>query len=315
MHVEVCPKVGCKISGLELLSATRTETAQLQALLYQHKLVQISGQELSESEFCRVSGMFGDPVPYLQSNYHHPAYPLIFVSSNVKSQGKALGVARTGGYWHSDTSFLESPVPLTLLYPRVVPRDTRRTTLFIDLEQAYRELPEPLKRRTAGRTFVHSGKWRFKVRAEDVGLDLTEILGMIHQAQPPVKHPAVIRHPVTGSEILYATRGFTIGVDGLGTDESAQLLQELFDFIEQERFISEFQWQLGDVILWDNRFFAHKAGRLETVNDPVRGNIAAEEETLVYRIIIRDSFPLSLDVGLSETGNFRPGSVKTRNCA
>ena len=44
-----------------------------------------------------------------------------------------MGVARTGGYWHSDTAFLAHPVPLTLLYPQLVPRQTRRTTMFIDL--------------------------------------------------------------------------------------------------------------------------------------------------------------------------------------
>jgi taurine dioxygenase len=34
----------------------------------------------------------------------------------------------------------------------------------------------------------------------------------------------------------------------------------LFDYIEQDRFITEFQWQLGDIIIWDNRFLDHKAG-------------------------------------------------------
>ena len=34
---------------------------------------------------------------------------MIFVSSNVKQDGKQIGVARTGGYWHSDTSFEKEP--------------------------------------------------------------------------------------------------------------------------------------------------------------------------------------------------------------
>ena len=298
MRVDTNPDgtLGCTITNFDAAAGRPDELATIKQLIYEHKLVIIRGQELSEQQFCDLSGHLGDPVPYLQSNYHHPDYPLIFVSSNVKKEGKEFGVARTGGYWHSDTSFLEAPVPLTILYPRIVPRNTRRTTLFIDLEKAYRDMPEAMKHWVRGRNFLHSGKWRYKVRQQDVGLDITEILAMIHQAQPPVTHPAVIRHPVTGADVLYATRGFTIGVEGLGTDDGNELLAALFDFVEQQRFITEFQWTLGDVILWDNRFLAHKAGRLATASAPALGAPASEEDTLVYRIIVRDGYPLSAEV-------------------
>jgi taurine dioxygenase len=211
----------------------------------------------------------------------------------VKKDGKKMGVARTGGYWHSDTAFMETPIPLTLLYPQLVPQNSRRTTRFIDLQHAYAEMPASLKARLEGRTFIHSGKWRYKVRPEDAGMDMTEILQMIHHLQPPVEHPAVITHPVTGQKILYATQGFTVGVKDMDTDSANALLKEVCEFAEQERFISEFQWQLGDMILWDNRFFAHRAGRLERANDPVNGDVQSEEDTIVYRIIIQDGHGLS----------------------
>lgn len=284
-------KVGAVLEDFDARGPEAAETAK--ELLYGHKLVIFKNQALSESEFCAFSNRLGQAVPYLQTNYHHPEYPLIFVSSNVKKDGKKMGVARTGGYWHSDTSFLAEPIPLTLLYPQLVPKETRRTTLFIDMEKAYAAMPASLRERLEGLEFIHSGKWRFKVRPEDVGKDLTEILQMIHQAQPPVVHPAVIRHPVTGQSILYATRGFTIGVKGMGTDAANALLEEIFDFVEQPEFILEFQWAQGDIILWDNRFFAHKAGRLAVANDPVNGNTESEEDTIVYRIIIKDGYPLS----------------------
>jgi taurine dioxygenase len=110
--------------------------------------------------------------------------------------------------------------------------------------------------------------------------------------QPPVLHPAVISHPVTGQKILYATRGFTVGVEGLDTDSANALLEEVFAFVEQARFITEFQWQLGDIILWDNRFFAHKAGRLAQGSPSAEVGSPVEEDTLVYRIILNDGYPL-----------------------
>jgi len=295
VHTNPAGTLGCTITSFDASAGRRDHLAKIKELVYEHKLVVLQGQELSEQQFCDLAGQLGDPVPYLQSNYHHPDYPLIFVSSNVKKDGKEFGVARTGGYWHSDTSFLADPIPLTILYPRIVPSNTRRTTLFIDMQQAYREMPEAMKQRIRGRSLVHSGKWRYKVRQQDVGMDLTEILAMIHQAQPPVIHPAVIRHPVTGADVLYATRGFTIGVEGVGTDEGNELLAALFDFVEQQRFITEFEWTLGDVILWDNRFLAHKARRLAIASAPGREAPAIEEDTLVYRIIVRDGYPLSAD--------------------
>ncbi len=270
-----------------------SDLAQIKELLYTHKLIIFKDQALSETQFCDFSARLGEPVPYLQSNYHHPDFPLIFVSSNVKKDGKKMGVARTGGYWHSDTSFMQEPIPLTLLYPQRVPKETRRTTLFIDMEQAYIAMPTSMRERLKGMEFIHSGKWRYKVRAEDAGLDLAEILQMIHQVQPPVVHPAVIQHPVTGNSVLYATRGFTIGIKDMSTDDASAFLDEVFAFVEQPEFIHEFQWALGDMILWDNRFFAHKAGRLAVANDPVNGDTQLEEETIVYRIIIKDGYELS----------------------
>jgi taurine dioxygenase len=286
-------EIGCVKSGLNYPSLSGEQIADIKRSVYRNKIVVIKDQQLNEQQFCDFSALFGEPVPYLQQNYHHPEYPLIFVSSNVKQNGKEIGVARTGGYWHSDTSFLDDPVPLTLLYPQVIPCNSRRTTLFIDLEKALADMPKRLKDKIEGKYFIHSGKWKYKVRSADVGLDLSEILNMIHRVQPPVTHPAIITHPVTGIKSLYASRGFTIGVSGMPTDEANDLLNELFDFIEQDRFITEFQWQLGDIIIWDNRFLAHKAGRLKSANEPVSADSIQEEDTTVYRIIVRDGYTLS----------------------
>lgn len=266
----------------------------LKELLYTNKIVVLKDQTLSEQEFCDFSQRLGEPVPYLQQNYHHPQHPLIFVSSNVQKDGRQIGVARTGGYWHSDTSFMDQPVSLTLLYPQIIPKHSRRTTLFIDMQKAFEAMPQEMQHRLASIQFIHSGKWRYKVRKEDVGFDINEILQRIQTSRPAVTHPAVITHPVTGARMLYASRGFTVGVQGMGTDQGQALLDEVLTFVEQPRFVHEFQWALGDIILWDNRFFAHKAGRLAAANDPIGAHeTVTEEETLVYRIIIRDGHALS----------------------
>ncbi len=283
--------MGVNVRNFDIRNGTEHDFAKIRAAVYDHKVVVLKAQQANTAEFNDLSNRFGEPVPYLQSNYHHPDYPLIFVSSNVQKDGKDIGVARTGGYWHSDTAFLDEPIPLTMLYPQVIPEKTERTTLFIDLEKAYEALPSQLRKDLETRHLVHSGRWKYKVRKEDAGLDMSEILAMIDQVQPPVRHPAIITHPVTGRKSIYATRGFTIGVEGCGQERSDTLLDQLLDHIEQTQFISEFSWERGDLIVWDNRFLAHKAGRQS--NHPTTDQSAEhEEETMVFRIILRDGYPL-----------------------
>jgi taurine dioxygenase len=245
-------------------------------------LVVLKNQNLNEAEYCDFAKRVGNPVPYLQDNYHHPEFPLIFVSSNVKKEGKQIGVARTGGYWHSDTSFEKDPKFITMLMPKVLPQNFARSTRFIDMAAVYEGLPQTVKDKLAGREFMHTGKMRYKVRTQDAGYDIFEILATIDQLCPAVRHPAVIEHPYTKEKVLYGNRGFTLGIADTSLDESASLLKQIFDFAETPRFVREVQWSMGDVIIWDNRFLAHTSGR----------NEGLEEETMMYRITLQDGMPL-----------------------
>ena len=146
----------------------------------------------------------------------------------------------------------------------------------------YAALPQATKDRLAGTQFLHSGRMRFKVRPDCVGLDIHEILSLIDQATPPVTHPGVIEHPYTKEKVIYGNRGFTMGIANRSLDESASLLGEIFDFAESDRFVREVQWSMGDIIIWDNRFLQHSSAR----------NPGPEEETMMYRITLQDGMPL-----------------------
>jgi taurine dioxygenase len=287
--------LGVVVSGLAAEDATEGSLHDLRRLVYLRRVVVLKDQHLTTNQFVDFSKRLGTPVPYLQENYHHPEHPLIFVSSNVRVGGRKIGVARTGGFWHSDTAFQQKPVPLTLLYPQIVPKLTARSTLFIDLERACRELPPSLKERLEGRVFLHSGRWKYKVREQDAGFDISEILAMIDRVQPPARHPAILVHPVTAERGIYATRGFTVGVEGLHPRDGEELLSEIFDFVEQDRFITAFTWEPGDIILWDNRLLAHRASRDDSANGDVAAAGVSEEDTLVYRILIDDGHPIYLN--------------------
>src|SRR5712691_5436868 len=169
-----------------------------------------------------------------------------------------------------------------MLMPKVLPRDHPRSTKFIDMAEVYVALPQATKDKLTGAEFLHSGRWRYKIRPDNAGLDIFELLQMIDAFSPPVRHPAVIEHPYTKEKVLYANRGFTLGIADRSLDESASVLREIFDLAETDRFVKEVRWSMGDIIIWDNRFLSHTSGR----------NGGPEEETMMYRITLRDAFPL-----------------------
>ncbi len=216
--------IGCSIQDVYAAKASTREIKTLKDLLYKNRLIVLKDQSVNEQQYCDFANRFGSPVPYLQDNYHHPDFPLIFVSSNVKKDGKQIGVARTGGFWHSDTSFEKEPKVITMLMPKVLPRNHPRSTKFIDMAEVYAALPQATKDKLTGAEFMHSGRYRYKIRAENAGFDIFEILELIdvvRRPSPPGRH----RAPLHREKVLYANRGFTIGIADRSLDESAELLK------------------------------------------------------------------------------------------
>src|SRR6185503_8462468 len=96
-------QIGAEVTDTDLRTLTAEEAATLRAAVYRHKLVVFRDQTLDKDEYLAFARKLGRPQVYFQKNYHHPQYPEIFVSSNVPDEnGKKVGVAGTGQYWHSD---------------------------------------------------------------------------------------------------------------------------------------------------------------------------------------------------------------------
>ena len=76
---------------------------------------------------------------------------------------------------------------------------------------------------------------------------------------PPVLHPMVRIHPVTGRRSIFVNPGFTTHIAGLSRIESDHLLQLLYAHLAQPELTLRHRWQLGDVVMWDNRATLHYA--------------------------------------------------------
>ncbi|QNK61094.1 TauD/TfdA family dioxygenase [Pedobacter sp. PAMC26386] len=274
-------KIGGEILGLDLRNLTpdSPELVEIRSAIYRNKLIVIRNQELTPAEYVEFTRKLGTPQVYFQDNYHHPDFPEIFVSSNVNEDGKKVGVAGTGHYWHTDCQFQQRPLSLTSISPIIIP-ESIRATYYIDMAKVYRELPDDLKLLVDGAIMVHGGNNRYKVQPSDVDKSLQQLIDYMNEIVPPVKHPAVIEHPVTRDKALYMSSGFTMGIEGLTYEDNQKAMQALFDFIEREEHIHTHSWDKGDIIIWDNRFLLHKSSQL-----------SPGEKSKSYRIGIYDAYP------------------------
>ena len=219
--------IGISIRGIDANVATAAEMSTIKDLLYKNRLIVLKDQAVSEQQYCNFANRFGFPVPYLQENYRHPDFPLIFVSSNVKSKGQQIGVPRTGGYWHSDTSFEREPKVITMLMPKVLPPTTPAAPGSSTWRPSMPSCPghqgEAGRRRAAAQrplSLQDPPRQRRLRHLRDPAGD--------RRLRAPVRHPAVIEHPYTKERVLYANSGFTIGIADRSLDKSAAILREVF---------------------------------------------------------------------------------------
>jgi taurine dioxygenase len=274
--------IGAEVVDIDITLVDAVEVEIIKQLVYEHKLVVFRGQNPNEEQYLEFAQKIGVPQIYPQENYHHPDYPEIFVSSSIPKDGIKFGVSGTGRYWHTDCAFLDQPLPLTMLYPQVLPNSIRET-YYIDMQQVYKKLPANLRSYIDGKYLIHEGKWRYKVQEWDIDKSITELLDDFEKKFPPAKHPAVITHPVTHAKILYMSQGFTTRIKGLDYEKNQEVLRELLSFIQRDDHIHTHLWQDGDILLWDNRTLNHMAS-----------TVPKGEKSISYRIGIYDSLPFYL---------------------
>ena len=68
-----------------------------------------------------------------------------------------------------------------------------------------------------------------------------------------IRHPVVIRHPLSGRKALFVNPATTVGIEGMTEDASLPLLNQLFEHGQNPECVSTVAWEPGTVVLWDSR--------------------------------------------------------------
>jgi len=253
--------LGAQVTGIDPKNLDTIATDEIREIVYKNKLVVLKDVHPSPEEFLQLGKIIGDVVPYYEPVYHHREHPEIFVSSTEQGHG----VPKTGAFWHVDYMFMPEPFAFSMVVPLAVPGHDRGT-YFIDLSKVWETVPAETKNSVRGTVSVHSPRRYIKIRPSDVYRPIGEILDEIERVTPPQKWPTVIRHPKTGEEILYICEAGTMSIeDRDGTTLNPAVLQELLtasgqlDLDYESPFIHAQHYEVGDIVLWDNRVLVHRA--------------------------------------------------------
>jgi alpha-ketoglutarate-dependent taurine dioxygenase len=253
--------LGAQVTGIDPKNLDDITRGEIREIVYQNKLVVLKDVHPTPEEFLQLGRIVGDVVTYYEPIYHHKDHPEIFVSSTEQGHG----VPRTGAFWHIDYMFMPEPFAFSMVVPLAVP-GSDRGTYFIDLNKVWESLPDTVRDPVRGTFATHDPRRHIKIRPHDVYKPIGEVWDEISRATPPIKWPTVIRHPKTGQEILYICASGTTKIeDQDGHVLDPVVLQDLMAATGQldpdftSPFIHAQHYEVGDVVLWDNRALMHRA--------------------------------------------------------
>lgn len=248
--------LGAEVRGIDLKSLNEAQFTAFKRAWHQYQVLLVRGQTLSDQDLVAFSRRFGDldwaPVQETGRRFVE-GIPEIYIVSNVKLNGEPIGSLGSGeAVWHTDMSYLDVPPMASMLYALEIP-PVGGNTSFCSMYAIYDALPAALKQRIADLKIKHDGTYNSGGYVRQ-GVTPTDD----PRTSPGAVHPLVCTHPDTGRQMLYLGRRRNAYLLGLELAESEALLDELWQYVERPEFSWEHVWQVGDLVMWDNRCTMHR---------------------------------------------------------
>ena len=270
------PGFGIALRGADLSRPLDDATfREIERAFWDGQVLAIKGQRLAPAQFLAFARRFGKPEPHVIDQFHLAGHPDILILSNRVENGKPVGLADAGTYFHTVYSYLDVPARVTMLYSLETPREGGNT-LFANMYAAYDDLPASTKARIDDLVVLHHYGNRDDL---DEG-SRTAASTLTAQQQDKVqwvRHKLVRTHHFTGRKALYAISGSSFEIEGMPAAEGRRLLDELKAHALQDKYRLSYFYDVGDVVLWDDLSTLHSA----TLTDP------ADPRTL-WRITVKE---------------------------
>ena len=281
------PTFAGEVSGVDCSEPlSPAEVAAVEAGMDQYAVLVFRDQPLSDEQQLAFTLQFGDLESYKTAGHVRKREESRLATgisdfSNLDKSGKIMSredrvwFFKLGDMlWHSDSSFRPIPAKYSLLSGRIIP-SWGANTEFADMRAAYDALDERTKNEVEDLVCEHS----LMFSREAIGF--TDLTDDERAAFRPVRQRLVRTHAVTGRKSLFLS-SHAGTVEGWTIPEARMFLRDLTEFATQERFVYSHSWQVGDLVIWDNRTTMHRARRFgrDEVRDVRRTTLAGDQATI-----------------------------------
>ena len=249
---KITPNIGAVVTGVDFSQPlVETQQHEIEQALLTHQVLFFRKQAITPKQQADFARQFG-------SLHIHPIFPQADNQPEIVLLDNHKTDLRDNAIWHTDVTFSEPPPLGSILAAKQVP-SFGGDTLWSSSYAAYDNLSPAFRAFLAGLTATHNIIQSFP--QERFG-NTPEGFAQWQQAQidnPPVVHPVIRTHPVTGKKLIFVNEGFTTKINELSDSESKSVLNFLFQHISKPEFTVRWHWQNDDIAFWDNRATQHYA--------------------------------------------------------
>lgn len=246
----ISPAIGAVIEGIDLNHTNEYAIDFIKQSLLDYQVIFFREQNLTAKAQAVLASRFG-------SLHVHPIFPSVPDAPEIIVLDSHQIDLRDNELWHTDVTFSPTP-PLGCVLQAIKIPKFGGDTLWASGTAAFEALPSDLQDKLKSLTATHDIRLSFPKERFGQSAEESAKFEAIFAKNPPVSHPVVRIHPQTGKPILFVSEGFTSHINELPKQEGDELLAFLTAHAIKPEFHLRWQWQEGDVAIWDNRCTQHK---------------------------------------------------------
>jgi alpha-ketoglutarate-dependent 2,4-dichlorophenoxyacetate dioxygenase len=249
------PDFGVEVTGVDLRDATADHLYPgIRDAFERHSLLLFRNQNLAPRAHQDLAGLFGPIEVRSKDPREKPKLSMVSnrdaAASLSHDDRLRLLNLQSNFLWHTDSTFLPVPALANILAAKVV-TSTGGETELVSTRAGWRRLPEETRERLRRAVFLH----RYAHSRAKISKELAE--DELFTMWPDQAWRAVWPNPVTGEEALYIA-SHVYGVRGMEPREGESLVEELMAKMTPPEAIYAHRWEVGDVLIWDERATLHR---------------------------------------------------------
>jgi taurine dioxygenase len=265
---------GAEVTNIDFTKPIDAEaSATLNRAFAEHHVLVMRGQHFAPEDFKNAVQLFGELQPHDKKEHHVPGHPDVsYVSNDEFVNGRRIIPGET---FHTDHSNHPRPPKATTLFAVELP-SRGGDTQYVNVHDAYDDLPERTKQKIDGLKAVHAYLSKYSSRP----------LGHLSEESrrnlpPPGVHPLVRTHPENGRKALFLNPVRMESIIGMDDADALKLIDELMQHATAKKYEYRHQWRYGDWVMWDNRSVMHQANP----------DYDMSERRFLYRLMLKGEVP------------------------